>query len=1253
VIESREVRPLGKTRSRSVDVLVVAATNSDLREAVRERRFREDLYHRLAVLVFSLPPLRERGEDVLELAEAFLARACADHAIPPKKLGDDARRAILGYPWPGNVRELANMMDRMALFAEGTVIAATDLALPAAPVAAEAGRPAPGASPSLRASVDSFTRSQLEEALRAVHGNVSAAADRLGVPRSTLRYQLERLGLAPDADGRSKRRAPSPPRPLAERILAPDGMLGGERKQLTVLFADFKGSMERLAGRDPEDTRKLFDPVLERMIEAVQRHGGIVNQVRNDGVMALFGAPLAQEDHAVRACYAALALHEAAGPDAQLRVGLHSGDVVLRPIGGEVRLDYAAVPETTHVAAQMEQSARPGSSFMTAETRRLAEGFVEVVPAGPADVYELRAPSAVRSRMAAAVTRGLTRFVGRDAETTQIRAAMTRAHDGRGQVVALVGEPGVGKSRLTWEVARSARAQGWLVLETGSVSASKAPPYVPLADLLRGYFDVAPRAEPARVREKVAEALLALDASLSSLSAPLLAILDVPVDDADWERRDARERRRRMLDGARQLMLAASQRAPVLVLVDDLQWIDSETQAFLDLLVESLPGARVLLLVNYRPEGGHAWGGKTYYTQVRVDALPAPSAAELLDTLVGREPTLDALKRLLVERTEGNPFFIEESVRTLAETGALVGERGRYLAGRGVTSIQVPARVESILAARIDRLPPDDKRLLQVAAAIGTDVTLALLRQIADREDDELRQRLAGLQSAEFLYEVRRYPEVEYTFKHALTHDVAYRSLPEAPRRELHARIAKALEDGPAATREAQPELLAYQFTEAGLPASAVEYWLRAARRAVRRSAYVEAARCGARGLEVVAILPETMDRDRQELGLRTALTAPLQALKGLASPDLEPMLRRARELADRVGTGDLRRYVIGMQWTYYNTLPNLPRALELAQELAALPATPGVNRRLFEHGLRAQTLRQMGRFEEALVEADAGEAAHDPRIPHPPGTILDFTMQCMADGAHSLWALGYPDRATHRLRQMLAHARTLDHPFSLAWAYMTAAARQLWLWRDDEAAGQENLDAGLSIAAEQGFPLLLSYGVIDRGWLLVRRGRIAEGIALLRQGLDQQRATGVGLTRVPHLGLLAEAYGCAGSPEQGLAVLDEAFELAERGGEHQVDSLLHGVRGDLLDALGTAGQQAEASMLRGLEIAQAQRAKAFELRVALSLARSWRGKGRARDARELVSGIYGWFTEGFDTPDLRDAKALLATSDQGDRRAG
>src|SRR5499427_8241021 len=652
VLESREVRPLGATRPRPVDVLVIAATNSDLQAAVRERRFREDLYHRLAVLVFSMPPLRERGDDVLELAQAFLARACADHGLPPKRLGDDARAALARHSWPGNVRELANLMDRLVLLTERTVISASDLDLRPAPARTEPSQPDAEPKGPLKTSVDSFARVRIEEALKGTQGNITAAADKLGVPRSTLRYQLDRLGLAPDRlgvatdkDSRTKPRAAAPSRPLAERILAPADAIAGERKQVTVLFADFKAALERVAGDDPEVTQPLIDAVLEAMIEAIRRHGGTVNQVRGDGIMALFGAPLALEDHAVKACHAALAMHQITlptenlrrvlGRELQVRVGLNSGDVALRSVGGEARLDYAAVPETTRVAAEMEQAARPGESLITAATLQLAEGFVEVVSTEHADVFELSAPSGARSRLEAAIARGLTHFVGRDAEIAQVRAAFERARERRGQVIALVGEPGVGKSRLTWEVARTARGQGWLVLETGSTSASKAPPYVPLADLLRDYFGLTAQGEPAHTRERIAQRLQALDPALLKQVIPLLAILDVPADDAEWERRDARDRRHRMLNGARQLILAASRESRVLVVVDDLQWIDSETQAFLDLLVESVPAARVALVVNYRPEAEHRWSGKTYYTQIRVDPLAAPSAGALLDALVG------------------------------------------------------------------------------------------------------------------------------------------------------------------------------------------------------------------------------------------------------------------------------------------------------------------------------------------------------------------------------------------------------------------------------------------------------------------------------------------------------------------------------------------------------------------------------------------------------------------------------------------
>ena len=604
------------------------------------------------------------------------------------------------------------------------------------------------------------------------------------------------------------------PRYLAEKILTSRPALEGERKQVTVLFADMKGSLELLADRDPEEARKLLDPVLERMMEAVHRYEGTVNQVMGDGIMALFGAPLAHEDHAVRACYAALAMQQAIrrytveirrehGIEVQVRVGLNSGEVVVRAIGSDLRMDYSAVGQTTHLAARMEQLATPGSTRLTAETLRLAEGFVEVVPIGPVpvkgmaspvEVFELAGPSATRTRLQAAAARGLTRFVGRTQELDHLRQALEKARGAQGQVVAAVGEPGVGKSRLLWEFIHSHRTQGWLVLESSSVSYGKASAYLPVIDLCKSYFRIEARDDARSIREKVTGKLLTLDESLRAMVPGFLSLLDVPTDDASWDALDPGQRRRRTIDGLRRMLLRESQVQPLCLVFEDLHWVDAETQGLLDALVESLPTARLLLLVNYRPEYSHGWGSKTYYSQLRLDPLPAESADELLRTLLGEDEALEPLKRLLVERTEGVPLFLEESVRTLVETGALAGERGGYRLARPFDTIQVPATVQAILAARIDRLPPEDKTLLQTAAVIGKDVPFALWQAIADTPEETLRQCLGRLQAAEFLYETALFPELEYTFKHALTQEVAYGGLLQERRRDLHARIVRAFE---------------------------------------------------------------------------------------------------------------------------------------------------------------------------------------------------------------------------------------------------------------------------------------------------------------------------------------------------------------------------------------------------------------------------------------------------------------------------
>src|SRR5882672_5552078 len=695
---------------------------------------------------------------------------------------------------------------------------------------------------------------------------------------------------------------------LAEQILTSRSALEGERKQVTVLFADLKGSMELLADRDPEDARQLLDPVLERLMAAVHRYEGTVNQVMGDGIMALFGAPLAHEDHAVRACYAALGMQEALhryadevrrtqGLLVQMRVGLNSGEVVVRAIGNDLHMDYSAVGQTTHLAARMEQLAAPGSILLTAATLRLVEGLVRVQALGPVpvkglaepvEVFELVGATALRRRLQVAVARGLSPFVGRQPELEALQQALARAAAGQGQVVALIGEPGVGKSRLVYEFLHSHHTQGWLWLESSSVSYGKATAYLPVCDLLKAYCHLEDRDDLRTVRAKVTGHILTLDEALQDTVPAVLAL-------------DPLQRRRRTLEALKRVLLRESQVQPLLLVFEDLHWIDSETQAVLDMLVESLPTARVLLLVNYRPEYQHSWGSKTYYTQLRLDPLPEASADTLLQALLGDASGLVPLTQLLIARTQGNPFFLEESVRTLVETEVLAGERGAYHLAQPLATLQVPATVQALLAARLDRLPPEDKRLLQTAAVIGTEVPWPLLQAIADMADEALYRSLAQLQAAEFLYETSLFPEPVYTFKHALTHEVASGSLLHERRRTLHARIVETLEALAGDRRDDQVERLAHHALRGEVWDKALAYGRQAGDKARTRSAYREAVVCYEQALAALAHLPDSRAATEQAIDLRLGLRAALTVL-GEAPGRMLDHLRRAETLAQTLG---------------------------------------------------------------------------------------------------------------------------------------------------------------------------------------------------------------------------------------------------------------------------------------------------------------------------------------------------------------
>jgi class 3 adenylate cyclase/predicted ATPase/ribosomal protein L40E len=1050
------------------------------------------------------------------------------------------------------------------------------------------------------------------------------------------------------------------PKHLAEKILTSKSMLEGERKQVTVLFADMKGSMELLADRDPEEARKLLDPILEHMMEAVHRYEGTVNQVMGDGIMALFGAPLAHEDHAVRACYAALRMQEAVkkhagaiqraeGIPIQIRVGINSGEVVVRAIGSDLKMDYTAIGQTTHLAARMEQMAMPGSILMTAHTLSLTEAFVQVKPLGPfnvkglnepVEVYEITGAGPIRSRLQAAAARGLTRFVGRTAEFETLCQALERARAGHGQVVALVGEPGVGKSRLFWEFTHSRRTVEWLILESGSVSYGKATPYLPLIDLLKAYFKITDRDDQREIREKVTGKLLTLDKSLESTLPAFLTLLDVAVEDQQWQNFDPPQRRQRTLDAVKRLLLRESQVQPLLVVIEDLHWIDSETQALLDSLIESLPTARLLLLVNYRPEYQHGWGSKTYYTQLRIDPLPPESAEELLKAVLGDEPDLQPLTKLLIGRTEGNPFFLEESVRTLVETKALAGERGNYHLARPIESTQVPPTVQAVLAARIDRLPPDEKRLLQSAAVIGKDVPLVFLHAIADQSEEGINRGLIRLQAAEFLYETSLFPEVEYTFKHSLTHEVAYGSLLQERRRMLHTRIVEAIERLYCDRSAEQVEVLAHHALRGELWEKAVTYLREAGTKAAARSAFAEAVAYFQHALEAISHMPESRKTLEEAIEIRIGLGPALIAMKGFAAPEVVQTYTQAREMCERLGdTPQLFPVLWGLS-RVHNYRGGLQVARELGEQLLILATRAQDPPLILEaHHTLWATLFSLGEFTVAQDHYQQGIAIYDPQQHarhaslyggHDPGVCG------LRHASQMLWLLGYPDQALQKSTDALALAQKLSQPSSLSFAlYFSAWVHQ---HRGERQAVQERIEATITLANEQGFPRWVVQGAILKGWLLAEQGEGREGILQLRQ----QKA--VTMRERPHdAALLADAYRKEGQVNEALTVVIEELDRTHISGERYYEAELDRLKGELLLMHSAADkQQAEACFQSALQMARGQSAKSLELRAAMSLSRLWYDQGKKAEARQLLSDIYGWFTEGFDTADLKAAKALI-----------
>jgi predicted ATPase len=779
------------------------------------------------------------------------------------------------------------------------------------------------------------------------------------------------------------------------------------------------------------------------------------------------------------------------------------------------------------------------------------------------------------------------------------------------------------------------------------VSYGKASAYLPVLDLLVHYFEISRDDDELRRRELILGKVLGLDRTLED-ALPYLYSLHGILDVGDsLAGMDPQIRRRRTLEAIKRILLRESLNEPLMVIFEDLHWIDSETQALLNLLVDAIANARILLLVNYRPEYRHEWGSRTHYTQLRLDPLGRESAEEMLSELLGQEKDLLPLKRLIIERTDGTPFFMEEIVQALFEEGVLQ-RNGIVKLARPMSAVKVPATVQAVLASRIDRLPPAEKGLLQTLAVLGREFPLSLIRAVISKPDEELDPMLSVLQLAEFIHEQPTIGDVEYSFKHALTQEVAYNALLIERRKLLHERAGEALESMFAERLDDHLGELARHYSRSDNISKAVEYLERAGQQAFQRSAYADAISSLSAATDLLQKLPESRERIQRELPLLLAIGAALIAVRGNAAPgvEAEAAFSRARELCERVGDPpELFPALLGLQLIHL-LRGDLRRASELAEQL--LPRAQSARDPAFTmraHLALGNTLSFTGHLLDAREHLELAISLYDPESDRPLAFAYGGTNPGVASlslASRVLWLLGYPDQALARGNEALALGQGLSQPLSLAFAKVFVGL--LHQFRGEVRGAQENSESLIALSAEYGLTNWLALATIFCGWAMAERGRKQEGIAQIQEGLANTRATGwMELYRPYGLILLAEACGETGRLDEGLSALTETLATAEENENRQYEAEMHRLKGELLLKRDNSdAAEAQNCFERAVEIARGQSAKSLELRATISLARMLVSRNHRDQAHATLAEIYNWFTEGFDTADLKDAKALL-----------
>jgi class 3 adenylate cyclase/predicted ATPase len=1044
---------------------------------------------------------------------------------------------------------------------------------------------------------------------------------------------------------------------LSERRQASDARLpiaiSAERRQLTVMSCNLAGAAALASRLDPEDLRDLFAAYWHALAETAGRFEGFVAKHSGGGISIYFGYPRAHEDDAERAIRCGLAVAETflrhrPGAELPTRVGIATGMVIVdEPTDSEFSEELRVVGEAPSLAARLQELAAPNSLLIADSTRRLVGELFEYSAvaaegiAAPAPAWRVLRPSAVESRFEALRGTVLSPLVGRDEEIDLLSRRWGRAKAGDGQVVLVCGEPGIGKSRLAAALQDRLRTEPHVRLRCFCSPYHRDSALFPFIDQLERAAGIAREDQPTVKQEKL-EGLLAPAAPPEEDVALLADLLSLPAS----ERRPLpnftpqRKKERTLAALIRQLE-GLARRQPVLMVFEDAHWIDPTSRELLDLAVERVRSLPVLLIVTFRPEFQPPWPGQPQVTMLVLNRLDRHERTVLIGRIAGGKALPDQLVAQIVDRTDGVPLFVEELTKSILESGLLREEADRYVLDGESLALSIPTSLHDLLMARLDRLA-SVRRAAQIGAAIGREFPYTLLSALSHSSEDELQAALGKLVASGLVFQRGTPPDAVYAFKHALVQDAAHESLLRRTRRQLHARIAELLEAEFPETTDIQPELLARHYAEAGLVEKSVAYWGKAGRRSAARSAMAEAAAQLQKGLGQLALLPDTPERRRQELEFYGTLGAVLLALKGQAAPETGQVFARAQELWEELGSPSEYLQVPYGQCRYLAVRGELDLARRLDENLLDLSRQRSHSAGLvLGHMSSGRTMMYTGRFASSRSHLEEMLTLYDPtlhgslvdQIGNYPGVIAQASL------AIGLLCLGFPEQSLARSNAATAEARRRSHPMSLA-VSLSDCALLLSLAADNTAL-EERADELIAVATEHDFPLWSAQGTIYRGWAKVKNGDLAKGMQVLRCGVNAYCLTGARAWTPYYTALLARAGEFSSEIGEGLALLDKALQIADRTGERWFAAELHRYRGQLLLRQGDF-EAAEQLYRKALSIAHHQEAKLWELRAAASLARLRRDQGRRAEARDLLAPVYGWFTEGFDTADLKEAKVLL-----------